>query len=405
MPSLASIAPDIMMQALVLHDWSTICHSWEADAEDSESRSAIAMAMEEFHPFLVPQALVLISHVQSQVDGWCKILEGGSESSPAISLPEEKEEDGRPNVIIADGDDANTIMEKKSEEVVTIVGRYTTHLRDDDLSKKSLLVFSEDIDAAATLASFVTRKPSGLHVEVIPSGAQGGPADDSPQEVWNEALSTGMEKIEQADQKLQSIVFLATASTDDTLLGTRAFDRLAKLTRALFALQSRFATMQEVKLWIVTEGAYVGPMINPAMGCIQGLCLSIMSELDFMSIKFVDHCSGLLKTKALSNVASLLEASPREMIYAIDEDEEKEHEAKIKVMRYVPIDVKATRRLVRTNSQVTFKCQPSSEICTPGEVRNMYVGLFVKEKVVKMMAYMFFQLNFICPLFQLIQTP
>jgi hypothetical protein len=281
--------PDLTFHSLVLHRWSA-CASEGGSWETPEA------FLTELGGYLTPHASLLISGVVegAPAAGWARALEGWGELT-SVGV-----EGGEGLCVLA----------------CDCVGPRSARPR-------LLLVVSEDAGAAARLKGLLEEGSKGqgqakgqdVAVELVPAQAQGGPGLEGPQAqgAWDGVVGRALARAE-AQGRVLSVVFVPLAE-EATLLGAQEFVRLASLARALAAQEGAIrARHPGCAVWVLTEGAYHGPVIRPHMGTLQGFSNPLNIEHRFVHFKLVDMAS---QAQALPLAADLVLRDPKEKLYLV----------------------------------------------------------------------------------------
>jgi len=248
-------------------------------------------------------------------------------------------------------------------------------------SQRTYVVIAENSQEAALLTKRLTLLAgSACSTIVVTCGANAKAHFQDNAKCWETSLESVLASIS-VDDGFQGLVFLGGLD-DETILGTMAFSRLAKLCQAVMACEQKITALmndskQNGQLWIVTEGAYAGK-IRPNQGCIQGFTYVIAHELPTLEAYLIDmatdEVTGMTRAQGLEKVAEILAYMAREKCYLISNES-------VLVPRYFPIDMSARRsRLVLpTDSNVAYCCDVSTGLSTPGQVNVLFQSHDVKQ--------------------------
>lgn len=354
LPAMARELADYSFDVVALHDWhATGARPWtdKGPRENDPAGNAVA-ALESF---LTPGAQVLALGVggQEEADAWLRAL--------------------RP-LAVAGSDGATTTAVRSLVDGSVVMARVQPRVPG---APRTFLVLAEEASVGKELAKRLG-EAGGVQCQsvVLTCGAHPKASfqDAAPATQWAVALGKTLEEVGAAGGGFAGVVFLAGLG-DDTVLGTMAFGRLAKLCQAAQAcepliagcVQQGHGQQQEAHLWVVTEGAY-GGTIRPNQGTMQGFTYVIAHELPALEARLVDMATdggrNTSLAQGLQRVAEVLALCPREKCYRVSA-------GGVEVPRYFPVDVKARRsRLVGPlDKEVAYVCDVSTELCTPGQVR------------------------------------
>ena len=203
--------------------------------------------------------------------------------------------------------------------------------------------------------------------------------DSAKAAAWGTTLDKALKDLSSAKGEVgfQGIVFLGGLG-DDTVLGTTAFGRLAKLCQAATACEQQIAALvggeREGHLWVLTEGAY-GGTIRPNQGTMQGFTFVIAHELPALEARLIDMATDTTTTtraQALAKAAEVLAYTPREKVYLVARDA-------VQVPRYFPLDIAERRSqfVSPTTTELAYCCDVSMELSTPGQINVLFQTLVV----------------------------
>ncbi len=352
LPALPRELPDYAFDVVAFHGWhASGAAPWAARGPSEHDPAGNALAALE--SFLTPGAQVLALGVEApeEADGWLAALRplAGAEAQQAVRR-----------------------IEVSSSSSVVLA---RTQARVPG-APRTFLVLAEEAGVGKELAKRLG-EVGGAQCQalVLTCGAHPKAAfqDGAPATQWALALGKALEEVEATGGGFAGVVFLAGLG-DDTVLGTKAFGRLAKLCQAAQACEAAIAGLvaaaeqqRDAHLWVVTEGAY-GGTIRPSQGTMQGFTYVIAHELPAMEARLIDLATDGGKTtsfsQGLARAAEVLALAPREKVYRVSS-------AGVEVARYFPLDIKARRsRLVSPlDPEVAYYCDVSRELSTPGQVR------------------------------------
>jgi len=348
LPAMARELADYAFDVVALHAWHASGKAaWEQGSSSSNSSSPEAKpvlhALTTLESFMTPGAQLLVLGVEgSDKQAWTETLQ------PFAS----------------DVTSSSTLVAARMVRAIPSAPR-------------TFLVVTEDPALAAQLTQHLTSVAGPqCRTVVLTCGSHPKAQLQDSAKAWGTALGKMLEGIS-ADAGFQGLVFLGGLS-DETVLGTKAFSRLAKLCQASMACEQQIATLvagssgggREGHLWVVTEGAYAG-QIRPNQGSMQGFTFVIAHELPALEARLIDmgtdEAKGTTRAQALVKVAEILAYTPREKVYLVSNDT-------IQVPRYFPLNVPARRsRMVPpTDPDIAYCCDVSKELSTPGQINVLF---------------------------------
>lgn len=144
--------------------------------------------------------------------------------------------------------------------------------------QRTVLLVSTDAAMATRLQAQLARTAQGK-VVTLQAGLDKLEPSASKQADWDRAMEAAVSEAGQAGRPVHAVVLLACDLPDeqDDVLGSRNFDRLACLARALKACEEQLKAQGQdpvtqrarAGLWVVTEGVYGGSKIRPPQSSLQ----------------------------------------------------------------------------------------------------------------------------------------
>lgn len=351
LPALARELPDYAFDAVAFHGWhATGAAPWAG--RGPREHDPAGNAVEALESFMTPGAQVLALGLEgpAEADAWLAALRPLAPQAGAAR-----------RMVLPGAEDASAaVVMARVEPRVPGAPRTFLVLAEDSGLGKELARRLGELGGAQCQALVLT---CGAH----PKAAF---QDAAPATQWALALGKALDEVAATGAAFAGVVFLAGLG-DETVLGTKAFGRLAKLCQAAQACEALIAGLAgaegaDAHLWVVTEGCY-GGAIRPNQGTMQGFTYVIAHELPAMEARLIDLATDGGKTtslpQALARAAEVLAFAPREKVYRVAS-------GGVEVPRYFPLDMKTRRsRLVSPlDTEVSYFCDVSRELSTPGQV-------------------------------------
>ena len=349
LPALPLELADYAFDIVAVHAWNASGKAvWEQNSSSSSDISPEAKpvlhTLTTLESFMTPGAQVLVMGVEDSVDkqAWIETLQPFA--SDVISSS-------------------------------TLVAARMVHLIPS--APRTFVVVAEDTALAAHLTQHLGMLAGPqCRTVVLTCGSHPMAHLQDSAKAWGSTLCKTLKGIS-ADAGFQGLIFLGGLN-DETVLGTNAFSRLAKLCQASMACEQQITQLlagsggarQGGHLWVVTEGAYAG-QIRPNQGSLQGFTFVIAHELPTLEARLIDlgteSAKGMMRVQALAKVAEILAYTPREKVYLVSN-------GNIRVPRYFPLDVpvRRSRMIPPTDPKIAYCCDVSKELSTPGQINVLF---------------------------------